>query len=114
MSAVVVSNRDTTRAAAEQLLAALGDTPAKIARTLYDAGIRGERCNEGACPIATYLLRSDLGLHSVAVIGNVVCLYLGNPGQTWLGHAYVDVPDAVEEFIDRFDNGAHDELLAVA
>jgi hypothetical protein len=110
MNAVVVSNRDTTRAAAEQLLAALGDTPAKIARTLYDAGIRGERCHGSACPIATYLLRSDLGLYDVALMGNIAALYFGDGSNC----ICVDIPDAVAEFIDRFDTGAHDELLAGA
>jgi hypothetical protein len=104
----VVSNRDTTRAHATRLLEALGDNPATIAANLAAQGIRGERCNEGTCPIATYLMRSDLGLHSVSVSGNVAVLFLGDHGQVW---CYVDVPDAVEEFIERFDFGAYDELL---
>lgn len=109
---VVVSNRDTTRARATELLEALGGHHTTVARTLAGAGIRGERCNEGACPIATYLMRSDLGLHSVCVMGIVAALYLGEPDQTWVGQCYVDIPDAVVEFINRFDQGAYDELLA--
>jgi hypothetical protein len=104
----VVSTTDTTRDRAARLLAALGDTPAAIARTLVDAGIRGDRCNEGTCPIATYLMRSDLGLHSVAVSGNIATLRFGHGG------AYtclVRTPDAVEEFIERFDEGGFSELL---
>jgi hypothetical protein len=108
MTAVVISNRDTIRAAAEQLLTNLGDQPATVAERLHAAGIRGERCNEGACPIATYLLRSDLGLYSVAVSGNIATLRYGDRGAYTV---FVDVPDVVEEFIYRFDNGAYDELL---
>lgn len=107
----VVCATDTTRAAVTQLLEALGDTPTTIAERLAAAGIRGERCNEGACPIATYLLHSDLGLHSVGVSGCIASLRFGDGGAYT---CYVDVPDAVEEFIHRFDNGAFDELLVVA
>ncbi len=100
---------DTTRAHATRLLEALGDDPNTIAETLHAAGIRGEDCNEGACPVATYLMRSDLGLHSVEVLGNIIALRFGDGG---LCTCYVDVPDPMEEFIERFDKGAYPELLA--
>jgi hypothetical protein len=110
MSAVV-STADTTRTAVTQLLTQLGDDPNTVAQRLHAAGIRGERCNEGTCPIATYLLASDLRLARVQVIGNIAVF--GDPDRPFALGEYVKLSDAVDEFIHRFDNGAYPQLLAV-
>ncbi len=105
---MIVATTDTTRAAATRLLEALGNTATQVAATLHAAGIRGERCNEGACPIAAYLLRSDLGLFNVAVDGDTATLRFGHRGAYT---CYVAVPDPVQDFIEQFDEGDYSELL---
>jgi hypothetical protein len=112
MNAVVPAT-DTVRAHAERLLAALGDTPAQIAATLLAAGHHGRPQSEDCCPVARYLLAS-LDIKHLNVIGNIVVLaYAQDPPRIC---DYVDVPDPVEEFIERFDNGDFPQLheLAVA
>lgn len=107
----VVSNHDTVRAHAARLLAALGDTPEQIAATLHTGGHHGRPQSEDCCPVARYL-RAALDVDHLNVIGNIVVLaYEQDPPR--IGD-YVDVPDAVEEFIERFDNGDFPQLHATA
>jgi hypothetical protein len=103
----------TTRAAA--LLAALGDTETQVAATLKAAGITGRRGECGACPIAVYLLRSDLGCYDVAVDGSITMWFVGPDNIQHL--ETVPMTDAVNDFVASFDGrngipGRYDELVA--
>lgn len=83
------------------LLDALGDTAGKIAKTLAEKGIKGERGEPGCCPIYNYL--TGEGIPVAKVGGRVIKL-------APLGR--VSPPAAVVEFIRLFDNAAWPELVA--
>jgi hypothetical protein len=99
----------TTRAA--DLLAALGDTETQVAATLKAAGITGRRGHCGACPIAVYVLKSDLGCYHVDVDGEAVFLWFTADDNVQHIET-VDLPDPVTDFITHFDLGRYDELVA--
>jgi hypothetical protein len=97
----------TTRATAA--LDALGHTADEVADQLRAKGIKGERLDEGACPIANYLSGID-GVIDVDVIEK----------RTWIGVDHspqmIEVvnPDAITTFVSRFDRGVYLDLVAVA
>jgi hypothetical protein len=103
----------TTASIAERataLLAALGDHEDQVAASLKARGITGERGHCGTCPIAVYLLRSDLGCYAVDVDGSI---YLWFVGPDDIQHVEkISMPDPVNEFVCAFDTGRYDELLA--
>lgn len=100
-------NSITARAA--ELLAALGTSQAQVARRLFEGGHVGRRENCGACPVAVYLMRSDLALHCVAVGNEEVTLW---PGDDPDDRLYVNLPEPVAELVYEFDLGGYAELVA--
>jgi hypothetical protein len=102
-------------ARASILLAALGDTETQVAASLKAAGITGDRGLCGSCPIAVYLLRSDLGCYDVAVDGSITMWFVGPDNIQHL--ETVPMTAAVEDFVNAFDGwpegpGRYDELVA--
>lgn len=83
-----------------QALAALGDTPAKVAATLRAAGIKGHRGSSGCCPVARHLRANGfawarVGRHTANVQGQ-----------------HYGLPGAVEDFALAFDHGCYPDLEA--
>jgi hypothetical protein len=92
---------------AVELLDALGPTATDVARNLQAAGIKGERAACARCPVAVYLLKSDLSPLLIGVGGDEIALYFDENYQIVV---YVDTPDPVAQFIQRFDRGAYNQL----
>jgi hypothetical protein len=92
---------------AVELLDALGPTATDVARNLQAAGIKGKRDACARCPVAVYLLKSDLSPRDVSVYAGEIALYYGDNYEDVL---YVDTPDPVAQFIQQFDRGAYNQL----
>lgn len=93
---------------AAQLLTQLGNQAEDIAVALQSRRIKGDRERGEKCPIAVYLLQSDLGLADVAVGEEEIQLDFD-------GHAErVDTTPAVRRFIIGFDRGRYPALDAAA
>jgi hypothetical protein len=109
----VVSNTDTVRAHATRLLEALGDDPLHVFHALLAGRHYGTPNSEEDCPFANFLLRelADDGVSHVAVIGNIAVFEIGGR-EAGIGD-YVDMPDACEEVVYRFDNGEYPALNKV-
>lgn len=104
----VVSSRDTTATHIRNLLDRLGTTSTDVAQALLAAGCNGARNECGTCPIAVYLLRSDLGALEVEVSESQIRVtsHDGTVVET-------DTPEPVGRFITGFDFG-HFPLLVKA
>jgi hypothetical protein len=108
-TAVLVPTADTLHDRATQHLAALGDTPEQVAATLAEHGCLGIPGNCARCPVAVYLMRSDLDLRNVSVDGVVAILFPGDED-----YVYLDLPDPVIAFVDRFDHDDFPQLRGPA
>src|SRR5690242_13749554 len=96
----VFRSGESTRGRAHTLLTALGNHPDQVAQSLLAAGCLGEPlCS--SCPIAVYLLKSDLAPRSVNVNDLTVCLYWDD------GMEEIDLPEPVSRFVPRFDAGKY-------
>lgn len=95
------------------LLNQLGATPDAIHDRLLVLDCKGLRDDCGACPIAVYLLRSDLNPSQVFVGNSTVTLIFGDPAEP---DQRVDVhtPEQVSEFVHRYDSGVYLDLVTVA
>lgn len=99
------------KARATDLLVALGDTADTVAATLDRFGCRGKRGACGGCPIAVYLMRSDLGVTDVQVFNALVTLqYRTTEGA--VGYTVIDLPAPARAFAGRFDLGEYGGLVA--
>ena len=86
-------------------LAALGDTPDRVAETLLRAGHSGTPGSCDTCPIAHYLHAVVPGLTWVAVSEDEVEVTAAS------GRLFVDMPPGPAAFITAFDTGgAYDQL----
>lgn len=93
---------------ATQLLTQLGNHAEDIAGALQSRDIKGDREDCAACPVAVYLMQSDLGLTDVLVGEEEIQLDFD-------GHAErVDTTPAVRRFIIGFDRGRYPALDAAA
>lgn len=99
----------TTKAHAVELLEALGTTRDQVAQRLLELGCLGLPGNCGSCPVAVYLMRSDLGLHGVTVLGPEILLFYGTDD-----YECIEAPAAVAGFVEKFDDGAYAELVKTA
>lgn len=84
-------------------LRSLGPDSDTIAETLGEMGFFGDH-NASSCPIATYLQSHPMV--SVAAACAEHTYVIDVEGQ----EAYLENPDAVEEFVSRFDDGDFPEL----
>jgi hypothetical protein len=100
-----IRDADTVEAHATRLLTDLGRTREEVAAALELGGHHGSIEDCGACPVAVYLLRSDLDVPEVAVAPFEIALVFP------FGTVYVDVPTPVSKFILWFDQGAFPALL---
>ncbi len=87
------------------LLATLGDTPVAVAETLRAKGIKGRPCESSRCPIANWLV-TETGAVTVEVDSDIYFRHAGAHG-LWID----PTPDAVAEFIRRFDEGDFPDLI---
>lgn len=105
----VYASPTSIRARALELLAALGDTADTVAATLDQLGCRGERGKCSVCPVAVYLLRSDLHPHEASLDVGLATLRMriGDGSRVY----DIPVPAPVRAFIERFDQGKYDGLV---
>lgn len=94
---------ESVRFRATELLDSLGDSSDLVARRLSDAGALGVRGSTCTCPVATYLLRSDLHPMAVDIDGAYALLDFPN----FAAKVEVDLPAAVGEFVEQFDLGSY-------
>jgi hypothetical protein len=87
-------------------LAALGDTPVKIAESLLEAGAFGMRGAALSCPISHYLT-DRCGLAKVASGFDTIAVAANRDD----AFTAVPTPPAVAGFINTFDMGAFDDLV---
>lgn len=99
---------ETTR-----LLDEMGDTPAKVAWTIKDAGVLGQRCSPNHCPVVSYL-KSRLPGHHFAAGVSCVHHYHARDGLDEMAildlTRHVSLPHPVREFVRAFDRGEHPAL----
>jgi hypothetical protein len=88
------------------LLRDLGDTRDQVAAKLTELGIRGDRNNCLACPVAVYLLRACPGAVQV-LVGDREAELIYPAGRT----EFVDLPEPVAAFVAGFDDGMYRELV---
>lgn len=100
----------STQARALELLAELGDTAAQVAATLEAGGHTGRRGSSGRCPVAVYLLHSDLAITIAGVGDETIDLYFESD-ESGFDVEYIDTPQAAAEFIRAFDGGAFAQLV---
>lgn len=92
-------------------LAALGNSPDEVAKSLHQAGIRGYRSSVIACPIARHLMaQQDLRLAEA---------YVGTGTITVINKDFIVAqdcvpPPAVAGFIVEFDRGEFPDLATGA
>jgi hypothetical protein len=91
------------------LLDALGDTADGIAERLAEAGITGQRGEAVSCPIARYLSRVEPDIEYIAVFGTVIEI-----DTTYGDSATLACPDAIHEFVTRFDAEHYPHLYLCA
>lgn len=89
-----------SRTTLEEKLKALPDTPDEIAEFLTARGFSGRRGSCYRCPIANYL-----GSHLAVKIDKII-LNIDTD-------QHLEVPEAVSEFICRFDSGRYPKLIEV-
>lgn len=85
-----------------ELFTALGNTKQTVADRLLEAGHFGEAGSAVGCPVARYLTAA-LPLDFI---------YVDDSDAIYVGTTWVDVPEAVAEFIVAFDRGAYPDLIA--
>jgi hypothetical protein len=97
-------------AAVAKLLADLGDTADAIADRLRALGIKGRARQACHCPVANYIERQS------AYTGASVSRDLVLAVDPDLNYEALEVPtpDAVAEFVRRFDDGVYLDLVEVA
>jgi len=97
------------------LLPQLGQDADQVASTLRREGITGVVRSPGDCPIARYVLaqaRRRAPSEEIAIsVASEACLTIGeqDPGYQWVR---AEVPEPVGKFIQSFDQGAYDDLVA--
>jgi len=94
------------------LLNHLGGTSEHVHDRLLALDCKGRRDDCGACPIAVYLLRSDLNPSQVFVGDSTVTLIFGDPAEPDQ-RVDVRVPEPVSEFVHRYDSGVYLDLVQV-
>lgn len=104
---MTVATATVSRAA--ELLAALGSTKEEVAATLAGAGIAGRRNDCRACPVALYLLKSDLAVDRVYVGDEEVELWFVDENNNDV-YERIDLPEPVAQWVTSFDAGQYDEL----
>lgn len=87
-----------------EVLSCLGGTPAQIADTLWQLGIRGVPGSATRCPIAVYL--DDVYRGSA---WSVTGLYLHDSSSRLVEEP---TPLLIMQFLDDFDSGRFEELAA--
>lgn len=94
-----------TKDGVHDALKALGSSADSVARNLDAMGFKGCRSKEYRCPIANYLLAAVADAQRVSVCFGDVDVW-GPDGER------VTAPwtDAVEDFVEYFDNGALPQL----
>lgn len=105
------SERATVRRQTGELLTALGDTPARVAASLGQAGVRGIPSNSRGCAVAVYLsavVAADDRVRGVKVCKSEV---LVERAGWWRRSVVVALPTAVRQFIAAFDARSYPELL---
>lgn len=105
------SERATVRRQTEELLAALGDTPTRVAATLASAGVKGTPANSRECAVAVYLdavVAADSRVRGVKVCKSEV---LVERTGWWRRSVVVPLPTPVRQFIAAFDARTFPELL---
>ncbi|MDA8070550.1 MAG: hypothetical protein M0Z82_02885 [Actinomycetota bacterium] len=106
-----VSERATVRRQTDELLTALGDTPAQVAASLAGAGVRGVPSNSRDCAVAVYLgavVAADDRVRGVKVCKSEV---LVERTGWWRRSVVVALPTAVRELIAAFDARSYPQLL---
>lgn len=95
-------------------LDALGNSPVKVAASLIEKGITGNRHSAGSCPIAEYLKAQFPGV-SVSTYYSSAIYEIGDNGLLDDRKEIVNVenPDPVVRFIREFDNGGYPTLAAL-
>lgn len=77
--------------------------PAEIAQKLNEAGIKGRARACSFCPMANYLNKILDGFHFVTLEK----VYILDAEFDFDEDAYVDTPDSVSDFIQKFDAGKY-------
>ena len=90
-----------------EALIALGDEDQKVAAVLRSKGIKGRKNEACACPIANYLAEI-FGEMSTPEVEESTVKFLG-----W-GDDHMQLPDAVQDFVESFDLGWFPELIEEA
>lgn len=106
-----ISERATVRRQTDELLTALGDTPAQVAKSLADAGVRGVPSNSRGCAVAVYLgavVAADDRVRGVKVCKSEVLIERTG---WWRRSVVVTLPTAVRQFIAAFDARSYPQLL---
>lgn len=88
----------------EVKLVDLGESADQVAANLATAGIRGIRQQQACCPVANYMKWLGCEHPTVNVDEHRDEIYARTD------HGFVDVPEAVAEFVYNFDAGMYDEL----
>lgn len=101
------SDLDRAREYVENSLKCLGNEPYTVGLTLMKLGITGLRQNPSRCPIASYINGLARGFSNTIATGRRVYVYTGSPNLL-----VVQDPEAVVEFIEEFDDGLHEYLVA--
>ena len=91
-----------------EALIALGDEDQKIAAVLRAKGIKGRKNEACACPIANYLA-GIFGEMSTPAVEETTVKLLG-----WDDRMHMQLPDAVQDFVESFDLGWFPELIEEA
>jgi hypothetical protein len=87
-------------------LAELGAFPEEVAANLAKLGIRGKQDVTSHCPVANYL-RKAIG-QPVLGVGETKATAISPYNHV----TTLDLPDAIREFVERFDAGEFKELRA--
>lgn len=86
-----------------------------VAERLAELGFKGCRGNDGACPVAVYMLTVVPRLEWTVVGGESAYVYgwrYDDLGMTeHLGPVNIPLPDSVSAFVEDFDQGCFPELV---
>jgi hypothetical protein len=104
------SERTVTKHHVSVLLDQLGRTPQEVARSLRQAGVRGDPFMGSRCPIARYL-HAVVGVEpGVGKVKIGLCRAVINAPRWWRPMT-VPLPPPVRVFVLGFDRGQFPELL---
>ncbi len=109
-----MSERATVRQQTHDLLDSLGGTPAEVAGSLVNLGVRGVPASSRECAIAAYLdavVSADARIQGVKVCKNEV---LVERVGWWRRSVVVTLPAAVRQFVVAFDARQYPGLLRPA